>query len=1001
MWRQLQLFDLTPIRDPAYQSSAPLYSDASLLAACATRDFMVLAVEWTRLKVVSRQFALVASFMAYDPHYRIEYVRAVPQSNLLVTVAAAGGAPAELKVWDLARMAGGGDSGGGGSGGGDSDDRRHDYVSACKIANGTNQYPMTDLDFNPAVTCVVCGYANGAVVVVRGDLLRDRGAKQRVVYELTEPVTGVRLAARDELAYVTTTLRVFTVLTGGRNHARMARLLLKTTGVALHCVAVEPPAADGGGGADAELLVATADSLRFYSPTHKTATVDLEIPKRRIHRFGPHYLLVVSLQPDPATRVVVADLRNKHLAFSAAVHGPIDHVFDMWGDVYMLSDGVLLRVREKPVTLQIEIVLQRHLYAVALALCRQHRLGAAAELHIKRLHGEHLYLAQDFDGAADCFVECLDVWAAAAPAASDAAAGGADDAGGADAAGGAEAAATFTIEVITKFKDASNIHNLAKFLRRLHQLGLADNDHLTLLLCCFCKLQQPAELDRFIGALDGARSEELNFPLIINLFKESGYYSQVIALLYKLNQPKHIVEIQLSHLAQPHKCLEYIRTLPIDDLLLILIDYTKTLLDHSPIDTTELLIAVFTGQYVPREDTAPEVAAEAAPEVVAHSALAFPIDSYKSFLAYISGDTANGHAPAPAPTYLPPRPSLIFPSFIHHPHEFVVFLEACLETFDKYQGNEADKRDLIMTLYELYLLLARLLDASAAASWTDKAGALLSTYATVVDRSSLLLVSHLYDFDQGKVAAQEQSGGFEESLFRLAAMASDVEACFTLAQKYADTKPDLWRLLLKFIVSSQRVFDAVSESDFKSVLDRIASLKLASPLEVVQILSTTECATVGHIKDYLIGHIDTQNKEISNNHKLIKSYESESTRLGYQLNELTTKPFVVDNNKCAACKLKLEYPVVHFKCKHSYHQSCLDETTVVALNATKQHNDCPLCVGKLEAIRDTRQHQFATKDNVRLFEQALKDKDDRFKVVTDYLGRGVMEDELTVIIQTD
>ncbi|CAK7905975.1 E3 ubiquitin-protein ligase Pep5p [[Candida] anglica] len=1000
-WRQFPLFDLTPIRDPYYRSPEALYSDPSLSAVCSCDSYLVLAVH-NVIKVVAREFVLAKQFSAYDLEYRINYMAALPQSNLVVTVAERQGFPALLKLWDITKLVSLDTK--------DEDQYKHEYHTLVRINNQDNAFPISSFAFNPDLTCVAVGYANGKVLLIRGDLIRDRGSKQRVIYESPDPVTGIRFNPKEDLLYITTTSRILTVLTTGRNHGKLHRLLSKKTGVDINCSDIDP--------FSDELIVATSESIRYYNHLNKTHTLALDMPKKYIYRFGKQYLLVVSPTTinsgvlssnggSGASKVVVLDLTNNHISFTLTIpNSTINHVFSMWGDIYMLSnDGVFFKIHEKPINQQIEIILQRNLYLVAYQLAEQASLPKSTLLRIQKLHGTFLFENQNFEESIDVYIQCLDLIDSTATTAHN------------------ETLADFIMDIVTKFKDVSNINNLSKFLFRLYELKLADNDHLTLLLCCYCKLKKLEDLDTFIDELDLETTDnsshvdlqELNFQLIINLFKECGYYTQVIKLLYKLNQPGHIVDIQLNYLNQPQKCLQYIKTLSIDDLLLILIDYSKYLLDNLPIETTELLINVFTGHYVPQEQELKPFEATVTLETNGHDDSVneeneehhFPINSYKNFLTYISlGESSEDQEEVSkqpsSPTYLPPRPTLIFPSFTTHPNEFVVFLEACVEAFDRYQGNINDKTDLLMTLYEMYLTLGSQKDASD--EWSTKAKQLVDTYSTLFNKSSLLLVSHVYGFHEGELVAKEQSG-FEESLFRSSAISGNVEDCFKLALKYGDTKPELYKLLLKFIVSKVEIFNQVSESDFRSVLQKIKAYKLASPLEVVQILSTTEFTTIGLVKDYLIEYIDTQNREISNNHKLINSYEKESTKYGLELSELTSKPFVIQNNKCSACKMKLDFPMLHFKCGHSYHQRCLEENVIVSsttvLNESNKNKDdrqCPLCADNLERIRDIRDRQYQSKEDVAMFEQSLKNSDDRFKVVSDYFGKGVMENETTVVL---
>lgn len=987
-WRQFQLFEFLPIRDPQYQSEAPLFSDPLLSAITSSQSYIAFSVQNAHIKLLSKLLlSLVRLFCGYEHDYRITFMRALQQSNLLVTLAEKQGSPALIKVWDLNKImqlteettA-------------SDDTMKHKYVTQVLVHDGDNSYPVSCFLFNESLTCIAIGYTNGRVILVRGDLLRDRGLKQRLVYDSVDPITGVQFNRFEEILYVTTISKVLTVLITGRNQGKPHRVLSSNAGVDLGCSDLEYRSL--------KLIVANTDGFKYYNHVSKAHVINFSIPKRRILRLFKDYLLVVCPIEEGATaksltRLLVLDLHNMHISFSLTIPNlTVSHVFASSSDnnVFLLStDGVLYKLHEKPINQQVEIVMQRDLFAIALNLANQYKLDNLTLLRINRLHAEYLYDKLDFDTSIAKYIDCLLLFAETATD---------------------ENIDDFIINVITGFKEVSNIHNMTRFLSKLYDHRLADSDHLTLLLCCYCKLKMTPELDLFIDDLnledDGNKSRSdrldlsrLNFPLIINLFKECGYYPQAIKLLFKLNHPHLIVDIQLNELHQHENCMSYIKSLPIDDLLRILIDFLKDLLDCMPMDTTELLINVFTGKYKPDlshslfEDTA-----EPAP-VTEHPELAEgTVSSYSAFLSYLSGHSGNtsdteAEPVETEPTYLPPRPSLVFLCFTNHLREFVVFLEACIETFDKYQGNISDKKDLLVTLFEIYLSMS-VEEPSSKDEWVSKAKQLMQEHTLLLDKSSSLLISHIYDFKEGEILAKESAGGFEEALFRSAQISGDLSGAFQLVQKYGELRPELYKLMLKFVVSSRETFEQVTPKDFRYLLEKVKAHKLATPLEVIKILSSNDFATIGIIKDFLIEHIGQTNKEISNNLKLIQSYENESTKNSFKLTELTTRPMVIQNNKCSSCELKLDFPLIHFKCKHSYHQRCLNENTYIPETTNGSGTPkCPLCINELRSVLALRDNQLRSKENYELFESQLNDATDRFKVVSEYLGKGVMEMEVT------
>lgn len=156
-------------------------------------------------------------------------------------------------------------------------------------------------------------------------------------------------------------------------------------------------------------------------------------------------------------------------------------------------------------------------------MAQQKKLPNETLLKIEILHGDYLYDKGQFDEAIGIYIKCLELFDNNVDQDID----------------------EFIMNIITKFKEAVNIPNLTQFLIRLYEKSLASIDHVTLLLCCYCKLKKLENLDAFINDFDLTieNLQDLNFDLIINLFKECGFYDQVLKLLYKLDQPNLIVDI--------------------------------------------------------------------------------------------------------------------------------------------------------------------------------------------------------------------------------------------------------------------------------------------------------------------------------------------------------------------------------------------------------------------------------------------------------------------------
>ncbi|KAM9895134.1 hypothetical protein OXX79_008271 [Metschnikowia pulcherrima] len=995
-WRQFQLFDFLPIRDPAYQSSSPLFSDPQLSAISAVQAYIIYAVNGHVKVLVKSSLSLVRSFCAYESEYRITYMEALPQSNIFVTVGENQGSPAIIKVWDLHKIMQLDDSTAV-----DDDVMCHKYITTARVHDGDDSYPISCFSFNANLTCIALGYTSGKVILVRGDLLRDRGSKQRLVYEGSDPITGARFHHSEEILYVVTTSKVFTLVTTGRNRGKPLRILSKDAGADLGCSEMD--------GRSSRLLVANSDGFTYYNTVGKAQVIGFSVPKRKILRLTRNYLLVVCPMEETTstatrstlTRLLVLDLFNMHISFSLTIpNSSVSHVFSAAAghEAYLLStDGVLYKLLEKPINQQIESIIQRELFPTALHLAKQHNLDSKTTMRINKLHAESLFSKKDYENSTQKFIDCLPFFVDR-PASSDPMVESLDD---------------FIIDVITKLKEVSNIHSMTKFLASLHEMHLADSDHLTLLLCCYCKLKMKDELDAFIAGVDfNAESSsnrldmsKLNFTLIINLFKECGYYPQAILLLYKLNHPHMIADIQLNDLKDYSVCLSYIKTLPVNELLNILIDFSKKLLDVMPLETTKLLVDVFTGKYKPETSHTLFGAEEKDEEVTDEKDVEEPasesyVPSYNAILGYLSNPLKQEEKEATpdesvdqTPTYLPPRPSLVFSCFVNHSKEFVVFLEACHDAFDKYQGSSQERKTLITTLYEMYASLSAE-NSDEKSLWAEKAKTFLGDHLDSIDKSKAQLIALIYRLQVSDVFIKAKVEHSVEDAFRSAQMAGNFEKAFDITREFGEEKPTLYKQMLKFIVSSSSSIEKATRKDLQFLLEKVSDHKLAAPIEIIKILSSNEKCSIGIVKDFLIDYFGSVTKEITNNEKLIELYEKESTEDSMKLTELTSQPFILQSSLCSTCQLKLEFPAIFFKCKHAYHQRCLNENTYIPETAKPSAEPmCPLCASEIQSVESIRESQLRTKFDYDTFKMKLDESDDRFKVITEYIGRGVMEFE--------
>lgn len=251
--------------------------------------------------------------------------------------------------------------------------------------------------------------------------------------------------------------------------------------------------------------------------------------------------------------------------------------------------------------------------------------------------------------------------------------------------------------------------------------------------------------------------------------------------------------------------------------------YGRTLLQHQPEATTELLIDLCSGNlgkkpthvHPPQNGTQPEKSDGSGPAVLSYL-------GYNRVTGFLTGDnqssTANGYGrtakpstdrqptsrvaqgdtPDPeatdemkedVPSYDPPSPQRYFAHFLDHSVMFVHFLESiALSLWDQtvstappardtplpvreeappsYDDDpvKADQRAVWNTLLELYLAASRTSDVDNAKQASDKALGLLADSDLPYDPMHALILCSSVDFKEGLVRLWESMGMYEDVL---------------------------------------------------------------------------------------------------------------------------------------------------------------------------------------------------------------------------------------------
>lgn len=802
--------------------------------------------------------------------------------------------------------------------------------------------------------------------MIRGDLINDRGAKQRTVFESEEPITGVEFReGPTTLLYLATTGRILTLTISGKGQGQPARVL-EDTGCGVGCMTSDEASGD--------IVVVRDDAIQYYGVNGRGPSFAYEGPKQLVRIFGDYIALVSPPKPSARSNrsfgggrveemfststFALVDTDLKYFAHTETLLSQVNVLFMEWGDLFILTrEGKLFRYHEKTLQQKLEILFQRDLYVLAINFAQKAGVDTTQRNIIFRKYGDYLHKKGDYDTAMQQYLKAIDN--------------------------------TEPSQVIRKFLDSQRINNLIEYLEELHDHDRATVDHTTLLLNCYAKLKDTDKLETFIKS-----GTNFDLETAISMCRQGGYYDQAVFLAKRNLEHELVISILIEDSKKYRDALDYIWRLEPQLAYPNMMRYARVLLEHCPEDAMQIFIDYYTGTYRMRKDRPAQTR-----QVTTSGGMSGAVSNLSSFiplpyrqasanpspgtagnqeLALREAELAAADAAQPPLEYDIPKPRTAFASFIDHPENFITFLEACLKQKNL---DKSDMTDLYTTLFEMYLETATSKKGEEKERWESKAKHLVEGTDIPIDTSNVLLLSHLSNFRDGTILVKEQQG-LRFDIFRSYTSAKDTAGAIKALRKYGPEEPQLYAAALAYFTSSPEALEEAGE-ELDKVLKKIDEDGLMAPLQVIQTLSANAVATMGTVKKYLSQTIEKERKEISNNRRLVESYRTETETKRQELDELSKKPAVFQTRRCAACGRSLDLPTVHFLCKHSFHQSCLNE-------AEGRDAECPKCAPTNNNIRAFRKAQEDSADRHDMFQNALASSRDKFGTISEFFGRGVM-----------
>ncbi|XP_039352437.1 porphobilinogen deaminase isoform X2 [Mauremys reevesii] len=343
-WRRFVFFDRETVKEPAGPDAGKPFALPPGVTVCDSgRGSLVFGDMEGQIWFLSHSLQL-SSFQAYK--LRVTHLYQLKQHSILASVGEdEEGINPLVKVWNLEKRDGGNPL----------------CTRIFPAIPGNKPTVVTCLTVHENLNFMAIGFADGSVVLIKGDITRDRHSKTQILHEGNYPVTGLAFRQSGKMThlFVVTTENIQSYMLSVKDYPRLE---LDTHGCGLRCSTLSDPSQD------LQFIVAGNECVYLYQPDERGPCFAFEGQKLLVHWYRG-YLIIVSKDrksspksefagSDPQNSdkqmLNVYDLCNKFIAYSSVFDDVVD-VLAEWGSLYVLTrDGKIHVLQEKDTQTKLE-----------------------------------------------------------------------------------------------------------------------------------------------------------------------------------------------------------------------------------------------------------------------------------------------------------------------------------------------------------------------------------------------------------------------------------------------------------------------------------------------------------------------------------------------------------------------------------------------------------------------------------------------------------------------
>ncbi|KAK2964340.1 putative Vacuolar protein-sorting-associated protein 11 like protein [Blattamonas nauphoetae] len=572
---------------------------------------------------------------------------------------------------------------------------------------------------------------------------------------------------------------------------------------------------------------------------------------------------------------------------------------------------------------------------------------------------------------------------------------------------------------------------------------LATPEHTTLLLNCFTQLDKQDELSSFLQKRnDSGTSFTFDVDTAIRVCFQAGFSDQALELADSAGRVDWALRVILEEKKNTHdmgsfdkkdgaaklneqndddkslskknryqKALDRIRMMTsLADRENALLKYGKLLLDKETFETTRMLVELCTGVTVEPDFTIKESQQDTSSLRLSKvdSLIHLFVDQPAMLIEFL---TIAQHTN--------PDQSL----FVYH------------EMIEQYLKND-DLKESQLIRHPRYSHLSQFNSKLTPDEREEalrqiqeerkhKVSTILSQYPSRYENRSALEICKHYNFKEGVLFLYEKAHSYKEILqfymddditdeknadVRKRKEEEKYSEIFKTCKEFGKPKdatvydPHLWEYALTYLASLRATLNQCTESIrdkyITLLLDEIRTVKELPILPSLQTLAQNEEIKLGTVKNYVKNCIRDFDEDIQRTEQHCDELRRSVGNRNRHTRMLRHTTQIFQSGVCAHCHSRLDLPVVHFMCGHSFHSTCLMDE--------KQCNICAAHIRDVQQRMDTirrralgendpqaKQLGFSGTSKAEDFGAFMSEADESgFPVIVEYFAKGLLNKQL-------